>query len=116
MWAAAAEATAGPDPTLITAIAGFLGVVVTTIGVVVVQAMKSRADRTAPSPPAPSTATDTALAERVAVLEYRSREDQQRDDDSDLRDDIQDRALNNHGDRLDAIERHLDRHDPGWRP
>lgn len=114
MWAAAAEAAVGPDPTLITAIAGLLGIVITTVGLIVVQAIKSRSERTAPAPPATSD-TDTRMVERVAVLEHQQRENQQRDDDLDLGNDLQDRAIHNHGGRLEAIEWWLDRNFPGWR-
>lgn len=115
MWAAGAEVAAGPDPTLITAIATLLGVVVTTVGLIVVQAIKSRSERTAPSPPAPATSDGgTRMAERVAVLEHQQRENQQRDDDADTRDDLQDRAIRAHDEDLEALKRWAGRADPGW--
>ena len=104
MWLIAASAV--PSEALIYAVGTLLGVVVTTVGLILVQAMKSRADRTTASPPSP--VADTRLAERVAVLEHRA-------DDSDTRDDMQDRAIDTLLDRAEAIEAHLDRTDPGWR-
>lgn len=110
MWLAAAqEAPSAPADALVIAIFTFLGVVVTTIGVIVVQAIKSKAERTAPSPPAP---TDTAMLMQLARDNGQL---VQRADDSDERDDMQDRALENYGDRIEAIERHLDRGYPDWR-
>jgi hypothetical protein len=112
LWAAAAEATVGPDSSLIVAVGGLLGVVVTTVGAIIVQAIKSRSERTTVSPPAPEA---PGAAERLAVLEYRAREGQQRDDDSDVRDDMQDRAIYRHDTDIEALKRWADRTDPGWR-
>lgn len=110
MWLAAAEqAPTAPGDSLIIAIFTFLGVVVTTLGVIVVQAIKSRAERTAPAPPAPS---DTALLMQLAKEHGQL---VQRADDSDERDDYQDKALRNYGDRIEALERHNDHRDRGWR-
>lgn len=109
MWLAASEVPSAPGDSPIIVIFTFLGVVVTTVGVIVVQAIKSKAERTAPAPPAPS---DTSL-----LLQLAKEQGQlvQRADDSDERDDYQDRALHNHGDRIEAIERHLDNNVPNWR-
>ena len=111
MWLirAAEQAPSTPNDSLIVAIFTFLGVVITTIGVVVVQAIKSRAERTAPAPPAPS---DTAVLMQLAREQGQL---VQRIDDSDERDDMQDRALHNYGDRLEALERYNDHRDPDWR-
>jgi hypothetical protein len=105
----AVEAPAAPGDQLIIAIFTFLGVVVTPIGVVVVQAIKARSERTAPAPPAPS---DTALLMQLAKEQGQL---VQRADDSDERDDYQDKALTNYGDRIEALERYNDDCDPGWR-
>lgn len=105
MWAAeVATAGSGPNEALIYAVGSFLGIVVTTIGVIVVQALKSRTDRTAPAPPA----ADATMAERVAVLEFRAR-------DSDERFDVADRAIDGLEDRVERLERFHDHNDPGWR-
>lgn len=111
MWllAAGEQAPTAPGDSLIIAIFTFLGIVVTTVGVIVVQAIKTRSERTAPAPPAP---TDTALLMQLAKEQGQL---VQRADDSDERDDYQDKALDNHGDRIEAIERHLDHHEPNWR-
>jgi flagellar biosynthesis/type III secretory pathway M-ring protein FliF/YscJ len=110
VWLAAAEqAPSAPGDSLIIAIFTFLGVVVTTVGVIVVQAIKSRTERTAPAPPAPS---DTALLMQLAKEQGQL---VQRADDSDERDDYQDKTLRNYGDRIEALERHNDHRDGGWR-
>jgi hypothetical protein len=110
VWLAAAEqAPSAPGDSLIIAIFTFLGVVVTTVGVIVVQAIKSRAERTAPAPPAPS---DAALLMQLAREQGQL---VQRADDHDESMDLVDRATRNNTDRIDAIERHLDHRDEGWR-
>jgi hypothetical protein len=121
VWGIAAEAATEPSQTLIGIAFGFLGTVVMTLGTIVVAVVKikyDRSDRVESSPPS----ADTRTAERVAVLEHLAREGQERNDDSDERDDMQDRAIYSHDDRLErhhgrlsAIERWADRHDPGWR-
>jgi hypothetical protein len=121
VWVLAAEAATEPDSTLITVAFGFLGTVVMTLGTIIVAGMKikhDRADRVDPSPPA----ADTRTGERVAVLEHMAQQGQKRDDDSDTRDDLQDRAIYSHDERLERHHRRLerleswaDRTDPGWR-
>ena len=90
----------------------FLGIVVTTLGTIAVQAFKARSERpTTGGATAPTTvdvATVTKHAERLAVVEHRA-------DDNDDRDDLQDRSLAGLDDRLDALERFHDHRDPGWR-
>ena len=90
----------------------FLGIVVTTLGTIAVQAFKSRSERLATggatSPTTADASTVTKHAERIAVVEHRA-------DDNDDRDDVQDRSLANLDDRLDALERFHDHRDPGWR-
>lgn len=109
MWTAA-EAV-GPSEALIYAIWAFLGIVVTTLGTITVQALKSRAERnsTTASPPAPAAGGDvTRHAERIAVVEHRA-------DDNDDRDDMQDRTLRALDDRVELLERYHDHRDPNWR-
>lgn len=104
MWSTlAAEAGADPSGSLIIAVFVFLGVVVTALGTVVVAFINSRAaSRTAPSPPPPAGpgSVDARLTERIAVLEHRA-------DDGDERNEVQDR-------RLDQIEDVLDVDNPRW--
>lgn len=101
----------GTGDALVVAVWGFLGIVATSLTAILVQLIKSWFERRAASPVAP----DSSLASVV----WRVVRDQgvhgQRLDDSDERDEVQDRALHNHGDRLEAIERHLDRTAPDWR-
>jgi hypothetical protein len=118
VWPLAAEAATEPSGALIAAAFGFLGTVVVTVGAIVVQAMKTRSDRVEASPPS----ADARTGERVAVLEHLARQGQERDDDSDVRDDMQDRAIYSHDDRLERhhgrlsrLERWADSTDPGWR-
>lgn len=97
---------------MIVAVWTFLGIVVTTLGTVAVQAFRSRTERPATSTPVPPTSVDvvtvTRHAERIAVVEHRA-------DDNDDRDDMQDRTLANLDDRVEALERFHDHNDPGWR-
>lgn len=82
---------------------GLLGTVVVVLGTVLVALINSRANRTTASPPspAPAAAPDGRTSERVAVLEHRA-------EDSDDRDEMQDRKLENHDQRLERIEARLD--------
>ena len=110
MWGVAAEAT-GPADALIYAVWAFLGIVVTTLGTIAVQGLKSRSERqsTTSSPPTPSGPVDlTRHAERIAVVEHRA-------DDSDERFDVMDRALRGLDDRVERLERYHDHNSPGWR-
>lgn len=85
---------------------GLLGTVVVVVGTVLVALINSRANRTTASPPAPTPVgalgdQDGRAGERIAVLEHRA-------EDSDERDEMQDRRLN-------AIEAHLDMRGETWR-
>lgn len=81
---------------------GIIVAAITAGATVLVAIVNARANRTAPSPPAPDGAADVvAVRERMAVVERRA-------DDNDDRDDVQDR-------RLDQIERALDLDNPDWR-
>lgn len=105
VWAADAPDGSGTDQ-LIIILGGVIVAAITAGGTVLVAVVNARTNRTAPSPPSPtSEPTPTVdaihLREDVAVLRYRA-------DDSDERDEIQDR-------RLDQIERHLDMDNPRWR-
>lgn len=104
MWlAAAADPPTEVSHALITAVLAFAGVVATVTGGVIV-ALINRNAKVQPSPPAPTAHPDEAdikVRERVAILERRA-------DDADDRDEMQDR-------RLDQLERHLDVDNPEWR-
>lgn len=102
MWlrAAAEEAVQGSSdsqPVIVALISALSAVVVAAFGALVALARRDSTSTTA-SPPVP----DSRYGERVAVLEQRA-------EDSDQRDALQDR-------RLEALERHLDRRNPDWRP
>lgn len=105
VWVAADTASSGNDQ-LVIILGGILVAAITAGGTVLVAMVNSRANRTTPSPPSPSgeAAAGVELAhvrEELAVLRYRA-------DDSDERDEMQDR-------RLDQIERVLDIENPNWR-
>lgn len=101
MWLRAAEdvVQSGSDstPVIVALVSTLGGVIASALAAVVALARRDTTSTTA-SPPVP----DSRYGERVAVLEQRA-------EDSDTRDNVQDQRLN-------AIERHLDRHDPDWRP
>lgn len=83
-------------------VGGVITAAIVALGGVLVAIVNSRANRTTPSPPSPNpSANEHELYERTAVLSRRA-------DDSDERDEVQDR-------RLDKIERVLDINDPEWR-
>lgn len=107
MWLAAAE-DGGASAALIAAIWTFLGIVVTTLGTIAVSAMRNKHERrssstTSAAPPSPTDATVLiSLAKEQGILHQRA-------DDSDERDDYQDR-------RLDRLERWAEDQDPpGWK-
>lgn len=111
MWILAADGELAAA--LIPAVWTFLGIVVVTLGTIAVQSMKSRSDgrSTPPAPAIPVNGNGAALiqiAREQGMLHQRA-------DDSDERDDMQDRALHNHGDRIEALERYNDCRDPDWR-
>lgn len=84
------------------AISTLLVAVVTAAAGVIVALINSRKERTAPAPPAASDHDEVMhVRERIAVLEQRA-------DDSDERDETQDR-------RLDQLERNADLDNPHWR-
>lgn len=110
MWltgvlAAEVPASGGSSDQLLVMIGGIVVAALGTIGAVAVAAINNR-NKTAPSPPAAlSPASDLAWRDYVtgelAVGRARA-------DDSDERDEMQDR-------RLDHLERVLDRSHPDWR-
>lgn len=104
MWFAAAEEAGALDAALITAVWTFLGIVVTTLGLILGPVVKSRFDRTSPPVPAPAAAPLDGGLLRIA-------KDQgalvQRADDNDDRDNMQDK-------RIAHLERWAERHDPAW--
>lgn len=108
MWLAAAEESANQDAqtAIILGVIGLLTAVLVAVATGVFSLLSAKANRTAPAqPPSVNAAPDLEvvgnLRERVAVLERRA-------DDADERDEVQDR-------RLDQIERHADLDNPEWR-
>lgn len=105
MLATAADTTepaSGASDQLIIMIGGVITAAIVALGGVMVAMVNRGASRTTPSPPAPvATGSDHVLYERTAVLAQRA-------DDSDERDEVQDR-------RLDQLERVLDLDNPEWR-
>lgn len=101
-WGMEATTTAGPSDTLIGAIFGLAGTIVVTLGAMYAASRRNRPDQTSPSPLGSAEGYDIGgLRERVAVLERRA-------EDNDQRDETQDR-------RLDQHERALDIDNPEWR-
>ena len=102
LLAADAPPPAGVSDQLIIMVGGVITAAIVALGGVLVAVVNSRANRTSPSPPAPTpTVNEHELYERTAVLSRRA-------DDGDERFDVMDR-------RLDQIERRLDLDDPDWR-
>lgn len=102
MVEAEAPISGDPQTAIILAVLGLLGLVLVAVVTGVFSLMSARANRVTPSLPAPvPTVTEHVLYERVAVLERRA-------DDSDERDEVQDR-------RLDQHERALDIDSVDWR-
>lgn len=108
MWLEAATEPANQDAqtAIILGVIGLLTAVLVAVATGVFSLLSAKANRTAPAPPPPTPAAPTLdavghLRERVAVLERRA-------DDSDERDELQDR-------RLDQVEDHLDLDNPRWR-
>lgn len=104
MWqSVAADLPVQPETTgqLPVLIFGLVGTIAVVLGGIAVALINSRANQSAPSPPAANvTETDMLLSNRIAVLERRA-------DDSDDRDEIQDRTLS-------LVIRALDIKDPRW--
>lgn len=94
-------AQTGVSDQLIIMIGGVVTAAIVALGGVLVAMVNRGSGRTTASPPAPAPTSDHALYERTAVLARRA-------DDADDRFEMQDR-------RLDALERHHDNCDPGWR-
>lgn len=107
---------------LIPAVWTFLGIVVVTLGTIAVQSMKGKAEPSS-TPTAPHNGNGGASLLQVARDVARDiGQLDQRANDADERDEMQDRelrdqrhVLDEHHDRLKALERFHDRHDPGWR-
>lgn len=115
MWATtvggfAADAPPGVDDSLIAIVGGIVVSAIGALGLVLAEWVKGRNARTTPSPPqpTPAPAMGVEIYERTAVLNRRA-------DDNDARDDVQDRRHDRSEDRLDALERWVDHHEPGWR-
>lgn len=96
MWLAAATGSQDAQNALTLAIIGGLSALLVALATGLFQLLTARQNRQGP----PENA-QTMLFERTAVLSARA-------DDSDDRDETQDR-------RLDVIERHLDMDNPNWR-
>jgi hypothetical protein len=104
LWLIAVDAPAPDSQTaIILGVIGLLTAVLVALATGVFSLLSARANRTEPAPPSPVPvpAGDHVLYERIAVLERRA-------DDSDERDEVQDR-------RLDQVERRLDIDNPEWR-
>jgi len=89
---------------IILGVIGLLTAVLVAVATGVFSLLSARANRTAPAPPPPLLPESDAMGhvrERLAVLERRA-------DDADDRDELQDR-------RLDQVERHLDLDNPEYR-
>lgn len=112
MWhlvAAESPATADGQTQIILAIIGLLSVVLVAAIGGLFSLLSARANRTEPAPPPPSATPFPGID--LPFRDYVVGElavNRKRDDDSDERDEIQDR-------RLDQIERHLDLENPEWR-
>lgn len=91
---------AGVSDQLIIVVGGVITAAIVALSGVLVAIVNSRG-KTTPSPLPPTSVDEHVLYERTAVLARRA-------DDSDERDEVQDR-------RLDQIERVLDINDPQWR-
>lgn len=92
MWLTAADAPADSQTAIILGVIGLLTAVLVALATGVFSLLSARANRTEPAPPSPVPvpAGDHVLYERIAVLERRA-------DDSDERFDVMDH-------RLDKIE------------
>lgn len=108
MWAASAE-SGELGAALITAVWAFLGVVVTTLGLLIAPIIKSRFERTTAPSPAP---TDGGVLIQIAKEQGAL---VQRADDSDERFEVFDRARARDREDLDDVLGFLDRNEPGWR-
>ena len=102
MWELAVD-SGGPSELLSAAIWTFWGVVVTTVGLIIQQYMKSRGDRTGSSPPPASVDGSMVmeLAKDVGQLDQRAND--------------ADEALDYQDKRIDRIEVWIERTDPDWR-
>jgi hypothetical protein len=111
VWAAedpAGTGTAG-DQQLIVIVGGIVTAFIGGVVAVTVALINSRANRTAPSPPAPGPTFDP-----VEVRRRLDDGDEQREL-LDRRQERHERAMDRLGDRLERVEDHLDRSEPGWR-
>lgn len=100
---------AGVSDQLIIMVGGIITAALTLLGGVLVAMVNSRSNRTAPSPPAPTTGnSDHVLYERTAVLTRRA-------DDADDRFHVMDLARTKDREDLDDVLDYLDHRDPGWR-
>lgn len=111
MWllAPAAPADSDPNTAIILAVIGLLTAVLVAVATGVFSLLSARQNRTGAAPPAPTPLhADHVLYERVAVLERRT-------DDADERFDVMDRARARDRDEIDDVTDYLDDRDPGWR-
>lgn len=102
MWQIAAAAVGGDSsqPIIVALISALGGVLVAVVGGLITVARREMGEGSGGSRP--------PLNERVAVLERRA-------NDSDDRDAMQDRRLKTGEERQDDVERFLDRSHPDWR-
>lgn len=105
MWlAAAAEVPSSDNTQIVLGIFTLLGVAATGVTGIVIALINAR---NKPSPP-PAESDGSSLPERVAVLEFRA-------EDSDDRDAVQDRRHDVAEQTGEAVTRFLDRRFPEWR-
>ena len=109
MWLLAAidqQPAQDSQTAIILGVIGLLTAVLVAVATGIFSVLSARANRTSPSPPTPAPEPSVDLAFRDYVVGELA-VGRQRDDDSDERDDMQDRALAHHGDQLDDHERRL---------
>lgn len=105
LWAAAEDAAQGGSdstPVIVALVSALGGVIASALAAVV--ALARRDPPAAPVVPS----GDPKHGERIAVLEQRAH-------DNDDRDNLQDIEHRSHVARLDDVERYLDHTDPEWR-
>lgn len=98
----------------------FAGVVMTALTAFAIEVIRSRKDRTEPSPPAPIPTSGevngtSKIRERIAVVEAEIVNLKKVDEDTEDTVDMIDRRVDRNESRLDQALRFLDRNHPGWR-
>jgi hypothetical protein len=114
VWAAEDPAGTGTvgDQQLVVIIGGIVTAFIGGVVAVTVALINARSNRTtAPSPPAPTPVTTVDSAE----VRRRLDDGDEARELLDRRQERHERAMDRLGDRLERVEGHLDRNDPGWR-